>query len=860
MVKIESSGISVERSEEDLKTIAGITAKGKRRRKEEEIINEWAEQYLTQNNVDRTDKDYLKERKLFKEALGNAIEELESSEEVIDIKGVEVQAEKYAGALGLEDARGRTIDGRFLVTRRLPENFAITATKEAQDRQKKLIENRLGAKALESNPIAEDNFMFIIERIAEETVEPKQRKIKYPLGELLGAVDVSKGETRKGVYKFWTTVVKQSEGKFLDSLDELTSLLKELEDEEANKFIIRYDLEDDLTKFVYIADFPFADVLIDDAGARLVLLIIRIMQAKGLYDRISDIKDTPEERAIEENISGGKQEAMEQAFLNAVGSDSQYTGATISEDELQSSIEEFEEILGEGEYSKFMEKARAIPAKADPLLTWEHSRNIKLVALVKRHYAILKNYLEGAMAQDDLTLDVKAEFSRLLDELEDTLTIEGIEENPEGENSTFPFALPLSVLADKSFYTAYGKMGFYPLRPSDGGQRNKIDYDKKIDYDNINFIKEFFNDLSSLVLESDKKQFPQGAREAVGTRATSGQSKTMVDFRDTEAGSAIGQYAKETSYRPRLPKLNSTFKQGEAKKIIKDFFKNAEEYYYSPMNAGMLPVSVPSFYNAVGGKVVKEINKILGNRTNITSPFFTGTSRYKKISSEDFQNIISFLNDFLDIDTTVTRELIYEGKQASKSLKKFGVSENESLNFISLLLFSIMDETQDFSMKDREIKNKTIEKRAGEAKSGVSSFKLDFINTLEEKQSLFTSDKEDPQKRDKYFELLEILKDSVKQDSPLTIGKMINKKLLRAHDVIRKSLGRETVYGFLPLTFDNIDLVIDKMHKEENLDLSHMEVENIVKSIDSHESIGIDYGMTADHVYLIKARFRQRVW
>jgi len=278
------------------------------------------------------------------------------------------------------------------------------------------------------------------------------------------------------------------------------------------------------------------------------------------------------------------------------------------------------------------------------------------------------------------------------------------------------------------------------------------------------------------------------------------------------------------------------------------------------MNAGMLPVSVPSFYNAVGGKVVKEINKILGNKTNITSPFFTGTSRYKKISSEDFQNIISFLNDFLDIDTTVTRELIYEGKQASKSLKKFGVSENESLNFISLLLFSIMDETQDFSMKDREIKSKTIEKRAGEAKSGVSSFKLDFINTLEEKQSLFTGDKEDPQKRDKYYELLEILKDSVKQDSPLTIGKMINKKLLRAHDVIRKSLGRETVYGFLPLTFDNIDLVIDKMHKEENLDLSHMEVENIVKSIDSHESIGIDYGMTADHVYLIKARFRQRVW
>ena len=91
MVKIESNGISVERSEEELKTIAGITARGKRRRKEEEIINEWAEQYLAQNNVDRKDKDYLKERKLFKEALGNALEELEMGEEVIDIRSIEEQ-------------------------------------------------------------------------------------------------------------------------------------------------------------------------------------------------------------------------------------------------------------------------------------------------------------------------------------------------------------------------------------------------------------------------------------------------------------------------------------------------------------------------------------------------------------------------------------------------------------------------------------------------------------------------------------------------------------------------------------------------------------------------------------------------
>ncbi len=858
MTKIESGGIAVEVSEEDLKTIAGITAKGKRRRKETEIIEQWSEQYLEQNKIDRTDKNYLKDRKLFKEALGNTLEDLEASEEVIDVASVEEQVNTYSKQLMLEDRRGRAIEARDIVSRRLPEDFNITASKEVQDRVKIGIEKRLGMGAFTSNKIAQNNLLFILEQIEEDDVEPKQRELKYPLGELMGAVDVSKGDTRKKVYKFWSSVVKEKEGVFLQSLEDLSQLLKQLDNEEANKFISRYDLDGgDYTQFIYIADFPFADVLVADAGARLVLLLIRIMQAQGLYDKISEMKDTPEERQREENISGGKQEAMEQAFLNAVGSDSQYTGATISEDDLNSASEEFEGLPA------FMEKAKSIPAKADPLLVWENSRNVKLVAIIKKHYDILKKYLEGALAQDDLTFSVKGNISRLLDELEDTLAIEGIEENPEGENSTFPFALPLSVLADKSFYVVYGRMeeGFYPLSTQDGGQRVNVDYDKKIDYDNMNFIKEFFNDLSSLVLVSDKKSFPQGAREAVGVRATRGQGKTTIDFKDTQRGSAIQSYAKDTAYKPTPPQLESTFKEGEAKEVVKKFFKAAEEYYYEPMNKGMLPVSVPSFYNAVGGKVVKEINKLLGNSSGITSPFFRSTRRYSQIKPNDFRNIIDYLKDYQDIDTNVTNNLITAGKRAAKSLKKFGVESSDALGFISLLLFNIMDETQDFSKKNRKIKGKTIEERANETRTGSSSFKLDFINTLEEKQSLFAGgSREESERRETYFELMELLRNSVKEDSPVTIGKMINKKLLNAHDVIRKALGKETVYGFLPLTFDSVDLIIEKMHKEENLDLSHMEVENIVKSIDSHDSIGRDYGITSDHVYLIKARFRQRVW
>ena len=58
------------------------------------------------------------------------------------------------------------------------------------------------------------------------------------------------------------------------------------------------------------------------------------------------------------------------------------------------------------------------------------------------------------------------------------------------------------------------------------------------------------------------------------------------------------------------------------------------------------------------------------------------------------------------------------------------------------------------------------------------------------------------------------------------------------------------------MTFDSYDMVISKMEKEQNIDLSHLEVENIVKAVDSHNNISKEFGITEDQVYLIKSSFR----
>lgn len=77
-------------------------------------------------------------------------------------------------------------------------------------------------------------------------------------------------------------------------------------------------------------------------------------------------------------------------------------------------------------------------------------------------------------------------------------------------------------------------------------------------------------------------------------------------------------------------------------------------------------------------------------------------------------------------------------------------------------------------------------------------------------------------------------------------------KLLKGYDSVRGMLGKEVIYNHIPLSYNGIDYFLDN----NSYDLSHLEVENIVKSLDSHENLSKEYGVKADDVYLIKANFR----
>tara|TARA_R100000995_G_scaffold84815_2_gene64997 strand:+ start:906 stop:3455 length:2550 start_codon:yes stop_codon:yes gene_type:complete len=85
----------------------------------------------------------------------------------------------------------------------------------------------------------------------------------------------------------------------------------------------------------------------------------------------------------------------------------------------------------------------------------------------------------------------------------------------------------------------------------------------------------------------------------------------------------------------------------------------------------------------------------------------------------------------------------------------------------------------------------------------------------------------------------------------------ISNKILLVHDTIRL-LKNQPVYHSLKNidSIEHMDMMITKMEREYNLDISASEITGVVNEVDSFDSISKSYGISQEHVYVIKANFR----
>ena len=81
--------------------------------------------------------------------------------------------------------------------------------------------------------------------------------------------------------------------------------------------------------------------------------------------------------------------------------------------------------------------------------------------------------------------------------------------------------------------------------------------------------------------------------------------------------------------------------------------------------------------------------------------------------------------------------------------------------------------------------------------------------------------------------------------------------LLQPHDSIRKMLGKPVYYNTSKLdNFEHVNTAMSMLKKEYNLDVSAVEVENIVNDFGAMEDVATKHGVSPESVYFLKGNFR----
>jgi len=86
---------------------------------------------------------------------------------------------------------------------------------------------------------------------------------------------------------------------------------------------------------------------------------------------------------------------------------------------------------------------------------------------------------------------------------------------------------------------------------------------------------------------------------------------------------------------------------------------------------------------------------------------------------------------------------------------------------------------------------------------------------------------------------------------------VIQRKLLEAHDTLRILKSKSVIHSMKnENSYDDMENMITKMETDFSIDMSASEIIGVVKAVDSFEGIAKEYGIDAEHVYVLKANFR----
>jgi len=696
------------------------------------------------------------------------------------------------------------------------------------------------AKTLPENQSV--NLLSNIKRIKAAATRQSKKKEKVVRGKMidvnirkyLGATDLSKASTRVDIYDFWGEVAKKYK-KFEKTLKNffdkaLTFDISEGEEKitEVERNKINREFTSELRKIQqkyadmnleYIANFTKVDVPVEkDPKKRLLQALDRLVEAQQLT-QLKRPKDAPTEDEPDES-----QRSWEAAYMAEQEERTGYGGQEI---EIGIADEEGEEEL-KTKYDVYsLENAYKVPV--DPLLAYEVMKNVKLLAFTEESRAVLREALDS-LRDEETDLDFRTDLTELINQLKDTLVLE--QDN---------YFLPISVIKNNDFKTF---ARFSKLTSALNNQNMEVDI--------LETLNELFNDIEDVITD-EKFAFAMGVRAS--GRVGIGGKPLGYDERKEARGGPMQSMVYETM---RISPTQGG-KRGKLRNLrekvmtpLKELLQAYNEYYIEPLYAGRLPIEVPRYATGRGAKVLTILLKDLGG-ISVTSDVYEmlATTERATLSVQTMRDLANFLVKLQSPNIRVDDALISLAEDASVALTDIFGAEEKNRNYVSAVLMHFMEETGDMDKAREQFYGKSIRVRANAFERDYKKRKSFPIFALpqfiDSNQSLLTKDN----KRKEQYKRLRGVLDEVEDDLPLELT-----KLLKAHDAIRKALGKPVFYGFMPISYYSIEKMVDYLYKNKQVDLSHLEIGNIVKSFDSHKNISKEYGITEESVYLIKANFR----
>lgn len=689
------------------------------------------------------------------------------------------------------------------------------------------------------------NLNRIKDILTESKAEVKDVEITttFPVDKFLGSIDASKGTNRKDIYDYWGSIAEIFPQLKKDAEDLLKAVNadEDMPEDLKEKFERAFDMQD-FDRLQYIAKFPLAKGEVLEARHRFFNIVAGLISAEKLFDDKTVRGKGFNDELEAGDISGQLAQEMAQGIEDAIDANLNFGDGDATKTAFEAEIDF--DLMDEG--VEWLNDVSLLQAQADPLLMYEHNRGKKLLAMTEEGEEQLLDLLRTAIdeieeAEDrdgervtafTTSLDLKTDIDNWIEQTADTTTLDNDVE----------FWLPVSVMDDTDFDDLYPKEKYF-----DGVEGYEF-----VTADDLEEIEDLFEDLYN-ILSKDMIAYATDIRTSKGRRRGTDMRETMrgIDPRTNRLAAASKRQFRQ------VDSLSSEIKEEllteEVKGALEKFMETALEYFFNPAYSGRLPVRIPNFMGTIGGKVMQTLSLDLGLETVMSGSYkklMQGSA--KSFKETDLENIADFLEMIFLKSIKIDAFLISEGERAARSLTRiFGKKEENNL-YIAGLIHHFMVETGDTARENNKFNGVPIKERAEKFNFSYRSRRAFPIfampHWLDMNQGLITQ--KSPKAKTQYNRLKNIF-EQVQADLPVLIHKM-----LKAHDAIREQLGLPVVHGFFPMNAVGYEAIINKMYIDENIDLSNYEVETIVKTVDSHQNISKEFGISTEQVYAIKAHFR----